>query len=50
MVKGTSMGGAGKSFRPNKVDPNSPIFEYLDNWVIRFDKKTGLPFTAYPTR
>lgn len=49
-VVGSSVNGAGRGFRPNRQDPNSPVFEDLPNWIIRFDPTTERPFTGYPTR
>lgn len=50
-VKGTYPGGVGRGFVPNRQDPLNPIFNTsLENWLIRFDSTTNMPFTGYPTR
>lgn len=49
-VRGSSPGGSGRSYRPNRRDPDSPTYENLSNWIIRFDPGAGQPFTGYPTR
>ena len=42
--------GAGRGYRPNKKDIDSPALNENLNWFeVKFDKKDGTrPFTAYP--
>ena len=42
--------GAGRGYRPNKKDIDSPALNENLNWFeVKFDKKDGpRPFTAYP--
>ena len=50
-VVGYDPAGIGHGFFPNPLNRTSPTFvSPLNGWIVRFDRATGLPFTAYATR
>ncbi len=43
------MQGCGRGYIPNKKDPNNPILdENMNAAVVKFDRETKRPYTAFP--
>ena len=42
--------GAGEGYIPNKNDPENPTLIKMNRAEVKFDNRTGKPFTAFPIR
>lgn len=41
----------GRGYKPNKKDPSNPKYnDSMNNYEVKFDKKTDKPYTAFPKK